>query len=119
MGSYTGPFTYPVELDGERLVGLRVENEGTREQYPLELRATLKSGWRIAASSDGGRELLAVSCYPNAASLEKGVHPTDVEFDTTLIRYHFEGGRWVARQKTQPGLWEDVDDSFPARSMFP
>jgi hypothetical protein len=43
----------------------------------------------------------------------------NVEFDTTLIRYHFEGGRWVARQKTQPGLWEDVDDSFPARSMFP
>jgi hypothetical protein len=77
MGSYTGPFTYPVELDGERLVGLRVENEGTREQYPLELRATLKSGWRIAASSDGGKELLAVSCYPNAASLEKGVHPTE------------------------------------------
>jgi len=64
-------------LDGERLVGLRVENEGTREQYPLELRATLKSGWRIAASSDGGKELLAVSCYPNAASLEKGVHPTE------------------------------------------
>jgi len=60
-----------------------------------------------------------VSCYPNAASLEKGEHPADVEFDTTLVRYHFEGGRWVARQKTEPGLWEDVDDSFPARSMFP
>jgi len=30
MGSYTGPFTYPVELDGQRLVGLPVENAGTR-----------------------------------------------------------------------------------------
>jgi hypothetical protein len=119
MGSYTGPFTYPVELDGERLAGLLVENEGTRKQFPLELRAALKSGWRIAASGDGGKELLAVSCQPNAAWLEKGAPAEEMDFETTLIRYHFEGGRWVARQKTELGLWEDMGDNFPARALFP
>jgi hypothetical protein len=47
---------------------------------------------------------------------------TTVDFETKFVRFHFEGGRWVAHQRTQARtseeIWEDGDD-FPARSLFP
>ena len=55
-----------------------------------------------------------VMCRPDLASADA----TPARFRLTFRRYSFESGRWVVRQREEPGCFES-DEDFPAVTSFP
>lgn len=104
-GSYSGPLTKPVQVDGNRLVYAQARAvDGT--VLPIVLAQTGKAAWkklRVGAAD----QLLAVRSEPR-----------DGDFTTSYRRYVHGKQGWTVRVRSQPGLWES-DGEFPARRSFP
>jgi len=70
-----------------------------------EVTADIRSSWRLAASDNGGRDILTV-------------YGDWMDSTVTLVRYHFANGRWTKRERMRPGHWEN-GMTFPGQSEFP
>lgn len=104
-GSYSGPLTRPVQVEGNRLAYAQARAaDGTAQ--PIALAQTGKAAWkkvRVGAAD----QLLAVRSEPR-----------DGDFTTSYRRYVHGKQGWTVRVRSQPGLWES-DGEFPARRSFP
>lgn len=104
-GSYSGPLTKPVQVEGNRLAYAQARAaDGTVQ--PIVLAQTGKAAWkkvRVGAAD----QLLAVRSEPR-----------DGDFTTSYRRYVHGKQGWTVRVRSQPGLWES-DGEFPARRSFP
>jgi len=104
-GSYSGPLTQPVQIDGNRLTRAQARAAGGSQQS-IVLAQTGKAAWkkvRVGATD----QLLAVRSEPR-----------DGDFATSYRRYVYGKQGWAVRVRSEPGLWES-DGEFPARRSFP
>ncbi|RZJ60642.1 MAG: hypothetical protein EON49_07805 [Acidovorax sp.] len=104
-GSYSGPLTKPVQVEGNRLAYAQARAADGMVQ-PILLAQTGKAAWkkvRVGAAD----QLLAVRSEPR-----------DGDFTTNYRRYVHGKQGWTVRVRSQPGLWES-DGEFPARRSFP
>jgi hypothetical protein len=81
----------------------------TNETREVELDVTLKTAWTLSPRSDGGADILAVTSDGHAEANAPAM---------ILIRYAFDGKRWVRFARTESGFWGS-DREFPAPSRFP
>jgi hypothetical protein len=119
MGSYSGPLTRFAELYDGRLRWLLAARLPDESSDTLTVAVTLKTGWRFWPRADGaGQDILLVACRPD---FDAPTAPdSDAKFRVTFTRFSFERGRWVERARSEPGFWENEDDSsFPPRTSFP
>ena len=112
FGSYSGPSTRLVEINGGKLVTIKARDARSGELGPVRLAMTLKTAWKLVPaggkSSSDSRDILEVECRPD---------PDASIFYTTYVRYHWNGGGWVRFSRRARGTWE-ADESFPPLSMF-
>lgn len=105
VGSYSGPLTKLVQVEGNRLTYAQARAADGHLQ-PIVLAQTGKAAWkkvRVGAVD----QLLAVRSEPR-----------DGKF-TTSYRSYVHGKRgWTVRVRSRPGLWES-DGEFPSRRSFP
>ena len=117
FGSYNGVITQPFQVVGGELHWAAIEG-AAHEERQVSLMRSLKTSWKAEASPDKhGLDLFKVACRPDFKDTD-GQH--DIEFTVSYIRYHFDGRRWTKFVRTEPGFWENEDDSdFPPRRAFP
>lgn len=115
FGSYAGPTTSFVEPSGGRLHWLAAYDPTTGRSAEVRVARTLKSGWQTVARP-GGLDILAVRCQPDVAPAR--VDSSELPFLVIYERYHFDGSRWLRKERQEAGFWEE-DHEFPAREKFP
>ncbi|CAN7267515.1 hypothetical protein LJR129_001227 [Acidovorax sp. LjRoot129] len=104
-GSYSGPLTKPVQVDGNRLIHAQARGVDGR-LVPIVLAHTGKAAWKKVRIR-GADQLLAVRSEPQ-----------DGDFTTSFHRYAPGPQGWRMQVRSQPGLWES-DGEFPSRRSFP
>ena len=109
MGSYAGRVTTLLVPSQRRLDAVQATApDGTAE--PMHLGDTLKTLWRVVPPRIGQTEEIEL-----AACRPQGSKPG---FVTTYATYRFTDGRWRVASRRTDGITE-LDEGFPARSMFP
>lgn len=105
MGSYSGPLTRPVQVDGNRL-SLAQARAADGRMEPVVLAQTGKAAWK-KVTVRGVDQFLAVRSEPLGG-----------DFTTRYRRYVPGPQGWRVLDRSQPGLWES-DGEFPGRRSFP
>ena len=105
MGAYNGPFTFPIQVVGNRLAAAAARSTNGRNE-PIHLAQTLRADWKRVVHGDA-EDLLQVYCQPG-----------DHGFVTHYERYFLQSRQWKAKVRSRRGLWESQGD-FPARKLFP
>jgi hypothetical protein len=112
-GSYNGPITYLVEVDGGHLKFLEATDRTTGKADRIGLMQSLKRSWQWAPAppgSPGTRDILYALSQPGDASAS--------EFITIYRRYFFDGTTWIRVSREEKGLTE-FDGGPPGRRLFP
>ncbi|MFZ0734499.1 MAG: hypothetical protein WAM79_19415 [Candidatus Sulfotelmatobacter sp.] len=111
FGSYAGPTTFLLELDGPRFQWAQATNEGTKSIVKIALARTLKSDWKLSPS-ESGQDVLSFYCRPADAG-------GSGDFELHYVRYHFDAEKgWLRYERVKKGLWES-EEAFPPRKAFP
>lgn len=111
FGSYAGPTTFLLQLDGPRFEWVQATSEGAKAIVKIALARTLKSDWKLSPS-ESGQDILSFYCRP-ADSGASG------DFELHYVRYHFDAEKgWLRYERVKKGLWES-DNAFPPRKAFP
>lgn len=111
LGSYAGPTTFLLELNGPRFEWVQATSEGPKAMVKVALARTLKSDWKLSRS-ESGQDILSFYCRP-ADSVGSG------DFELHYVRYHFDSEKgWLEYERVKKGLWES-DEGFPPRRSFP
>lgn len=111
LGSYAGPTTFLLELDGPRFEWVQATSEGPKAMVKIALARTLKSDWKLSRS-ESGQDILSFYCRP-ADSNASG------DFELHYVRYHFDAEKgWLEYERVKKGMWKS-DEAFPPRRSFP
>ena len=109
-GYHEGPVSTLLIISEDSLCDVNAIDTLTGKESPIRL---VKSGgeeWRWS----GTGQILSASCYPNYGDT---AHDTTKTVQT-LVRYSFEGSRWL-RFQSKKFRYCESGDPFPARSEFP
>jgi hypothetical protein len=113
FGSYSGPVTLPLEVEEGHLKWLMATKKGTNQREQIRLMNSLKTVWKFSDSIRGQRrDIFSAACRPD---FKFGNEP---KFTVTYTRYFFKGVEWIYTARVVPGF-EEFDDGFPKRSLFP
>jgi hypothetical protein len=114
FGSYSGPVTLPLEVEEGHLKWLQAVKKGTNQREQIRLMNSLKTVWKFSDPKSGQRrEIFRAACRPDFKSGD-----TEPKFTITYTHYSFNGVEWVYSERVVPGF-EEFEDGFPKRSLFP
>jgi hypothetical protein len=114
FGSYAGPLTELLEVNGSRLETVVSRNAESELTEPIRLKSTLKTAWKLVpaiAGQNNQKDILEVACRPDFDSKES-------KFFVTYTRYHWDKKGWIVVILRVHGFWED-EGTFPASERFP
>jgi hypothetical protein len=115
FGTYSGPLSSFYNIEGGRLIPLKVKSLNTGKWNPMTFFNTGKANWRMVPSKRGhGKDFLQASCRFDEN------HPDGKHFLIDYIRVYFDGKEWVRKIKTLSGFYEpEEEEDFPSESLFP
>jgi hypothetical protein len=111
-GSYNGPITFLVEVEGGHLKFLEATDRTTGKADRIALMQSLKRTWQLVPAPRGsvGKDILYALSQPSDATAN--------EFVTVYRRYFFDGKAWIRVSREEKGLSE-FDGGPPSRTLFP
>jgi len=112
-GSYNGPITWLLEVDGGQLKFIEATDRTTGKTDRIALMQSLKRSWQLVPAppgSPGTKDILYALSQPGDSA--------DGEFITIYRRYFFDGSRWIRVSREEKGLSE-FDGGPPNRRLFP
>jgi hypothetical protein len=109
-GSYNGPITYLVEVEGGHLKWLEATDRASGKADRIALMQSLKRIWQLVPAPRRGKDILYALSQPS--------DPAASEFVTMYRRYFFDGTTWVRVSREEKGLTE-FDGGPPSRRLFP
>lgn len=113
FGSYSGWSSTFFQVQDGRFLWLSASSSKKKPEK-IVVAKTGKEDWKIVTAADGrGRDILSVRCRP-----APGKSTRKQRFLLTLRRFHFDGKKWILRERSEPGFWEEGDE-FPAIERFP